>query len=359
MAAPIVSVERVPNDGIQPQIVVDGKGMAHLLYFAGDAKAGNLFYTRRENGSWRKPLRVNQSDGSAIAIGTIRGGQLAIGANGSVHVAWNGAKSLPDAPHKGAPMFYTRLNGQGTAFEAERDVMQFTEDLDGGGSVAADAKGNVYVVWHGHAPDAPPGERGRAVYVAKSIDHGGTFTRELAVNPEPTGTCGCCGLKAFAEGNGALYVLYRGATEMVNRDEILLVSNDGGQRFRNIFADPWRVGTCPMSSASIVPGGERVFTAWETAGQVHLGIVKDGKVARVTPPGPSGRRKHPAVALNRKGDILLVWTDGTGWQRGGALAWQLFDSTGKPAESGRQDGVPVWSFGAAYAKEDGNFVVLY
>jgi hypothetical protein len=58
--------------------------------------------------------------------------------------------------------------------------------------------------------------------------------------------------------------------------------------------------------------------------------------------------------------MLLVWTEGTGWQRGGALAWQLFDKSGKPLdEKGRQDGVPVWSFGAAYAKEDGSFVVLY
>ena len=360
MAAAIVSLERIPDDGIQPQIVVDGKGMAHLLYYAGDPKAGNLFYTRRENGSWRKPLRVNQSEGGAIAIGTIRGGQLAIGAKGLVHVAWNGAKPLANSPHKGAPMFYTRLNTEGTAFEPERDVMQFTGDLDGGGSVAADGKGNVYVVWHGHAPDATPGEGARAVYIAKSTNDGATFSREVAVNPEPTGTCGCCGLKAFAERSGALYVLYRAATEVVNRDEILLVSHDGGQKFQKILADPWKVGTCPMSSAAIVPGSERVLSAWETAGQVHLGIVTDGKVVRrLTPPGVSGRRKHPAVALNKNGDILFVWTEGTGWQRGGGLGWQLFDATGKPLESGRQDGVPVWSFAAAYAKADGSFVVLY
>jgi hypothetical protein len=58
VAAPRVSLERTPDEGIQPQVVVDGKGTIHLLYYKGDAKAGNLFYTRRQNETWRKTLRV-------------------------------------------------------------------------------------------------------------------------------------------------------------------------------------------------------------------------------------------------------------------------------------------------------------
>jgi len=360
LAAERITIERVPNGGIQPQIVTDSAGMPHLMYFAGDAKGGDLFYTRREKGAWARPLRVNNSEGSAIAIGTIRGGQIALGAKGRIHVAWNGSKPLPNSTHKGVPMYYARLNDDGTAFEPERDVMRYTGDLDGGGSVAADLKGNVYVVWHGHAPDAPPGEAGRAVYIAKSTDGGITFAPEVAVNPQPTGTCGCCGLKAFADANDALYILYRGATEVVNRDEILLVTRDAGKSFRTLHSDPWKIGTCPMSSAAIAQGGERVLTAWETAGQVHLGIVEGGRLSDVAPPGVEGRRKHPVVATNKNGDILLVWTEGTGWQRGGALAWQRFDKAGKRLdERGRQEGAPVWSFAAAYSNADGSFVVIY
>jgi hypothetical protein len=360
IAGPRVSVERTPDGGLQPQIVVDSRKTVHLLYYAGDAKAGNLFYTHGSNGTWKKPLRVNSRDGSAIAAGTIRGGQMAVGARGRVHIAWNGSKPLADSTHKGAPMLYTRLNQNATAFEPERDLITFTGDLDGGGSVAADAKGNVYVAWHGHAPDAPKGEAARAVYLAKSADDGATFMKEVAVNPQPTGTCGCCGLKAFASASGSLYILYRGATDVVHRDEILLMSADGGNLFRQVHADPWSVASCPMSSASIGEAGERILTAWETAGQVHVGIIDGIKVSRVTPPGGAGQRKHPVVTANSDGTILLVWTEGTGWQRGGALGWQLFDRSGKPlAERGRQEGVPVWSFAAAYAKADGSFVVVY
>src|SRR5829696_7886825 len=126
VAAPRVSVERTPDGGIQPQVVVDQNGTIHLLYYKGDAKAGNLFYTRRENETWGKALRVNSREGSAIAAGTIRGGQMAVGQGNRVHVAWNGSKSMPDSSHEGAPMLYARLNEAGTAFEAERDLMTFT-----------------------------------------------------------------------------------------------------------------------------------------------------------------------------------------------------------------------------------------
>src|SRR5437762_1711299 len=85
-----VTLVKTPNRGIQPQVITDAAGNVHLLYFVGDPKAGNLMYARREGGMFTSPLKVNSQDGSAIAVGTIRGGHLAIGKKGRVHVAWNG-----------------------------------------------------------------------------------------------------------------------------------------------------------------------------------------------------------------------------------------------------------------------------
>jgi hypothetical protein len=63
---------------------------------------------------------------------------------------------------------------------------------------------------------------------------------------------------------------------------------------------------------------------------------------------------------NQRGETLLVWAEGTGWKKGGSVAWQMFDKDGKPmAEQGTRDGLPVWSLATAYAKADGNFVVVY
>src|SRR5260370_25866112 len=112
-------------------------------------------------------------------------------------------------------MLYTRLSDRGIAFEEQRNLMCETFGLDGGGSVAADHKGNVYAAWHGKAPGARQGEAGREVWIARSVDEGRTFAKERGVSKEPTGACGCCALRFFADSVGTLYSLYRPATESV------------------------------------------------------------------------------------------------------------------------------------------------
>src|SRR5260370_36439903 len=128
---------KAANGGMQPQAAIDGKGVLHLVYLKGDPGASDVYYVRREPGKdgWSAPIQVNSRLGSAIAVGTIRGAQLALGRGGRVHVVWNGAGQAD--PSLGAPMLYTRMNDPGTAFEPERNLMQIAGGLDGGGSLAA------------------------------------------------------------------------------------------------------------------------------------------------------------------------------------------------------------------------------
>ena len=60
-----------------------------------------------------------------------------------------------------------------------------------------------------------------------------------------------------------------------------------------------------------------------------------------------------------RGELLIAWTEGMGWQRGGALAWQLIDADSKTiGEPHTPAGVPAWSFGAVGTKLSG-FVIFY
>lgn len=224
-AAARVELVRTPNHGIQPQVAVDDRGAVHLIYYKGNDRGGDIFYVRHELGqaAFSNPIQVNSQNGSAIAAGTIRGAQLALGKNGRVHVVWNGGSGAARVAHEGAPLLYARMNDTGAGFESQRDLITFAAGLDGGSSVAAEADGNVYVAWHAHHPGNKAGEAGRAVFVARSTDEGKTFAREKQANPKPTGACACCGMRAFADRQGVIYILYRGASQTVNRDEILCV----------------------------------------------------------------------------------------------------------------------------------------
>jgi hypothetical protein len=149
-----VKVVRVPNGGIQPQAITDSSGVVHLLYYAGDPAHGNLYYVKSSDAgrSWTKPLQVNTQAGSVVALGTIRGGQIAIGRRGRIYAVWNGSSQTegqgplnPESGKRGMPLLYTHLNEARTRFEPEKNLMTHTFGLDGGGTVTADRSGNVYV----------------------------------------------------------------------------------------------------------------------------------------------------------------------------------------------------------------------
>jgi hypothetical protein len=368
-----VSVLATPEGGIQPQAAINDRGVIHLVYFKGDPSGGDLFYARLEPGEARftPPVRVNSQPGSAIAIGTIRGGQIALGREGRVHVAWNGSNGAqPRNAFGGSPMLYTRSapeRGQETGahrFDPQRNLMQRTSALDGGGTVAADREGNVYVGWHGRTEDSDPGESGRRMWVVRSQDDGATFGPEQHALERPTGACACCGTRALADHRGTVYLLYRAAARNVERDCYLLTSNDHAGRFQGGSVHPWPVTTCPMSSFALAEAGSSVLAAWETQGEVYfsgIDLRTHDASPPITPPGGRGRRKHPAVAGNARGETILVWTEGTGWQKGGSLAWQVFDRSGRPVgpEGRIEGGIPVWGLATVVARPDGGFTIIH
>lgn len=366
-ATPRVELKRVPDGGIQPQVVVDSQGVVHSIYFKGDPGKGDLYYVKSADAgqTFSRPMRVNSQPGSAVATGNIRGGQIAVGKEGRVHVAWNGSNQAEPKVNNTPPMCYARMDDSGTAFEPQRNIIQNNAGLDGGGTVAADPKGNVYVTWH--APEAgTKGEDNRRVWIARSSDEGKTFTTEKAANSDPTGACGCCGMGAFADSQGRLFVMYRSAYQVMNRDMYLLTSLNQGTKFTGKLVSEWKAGQCVMSTTSFHESPAGVLATWESEGQVYCGTVappgSSKKATRpIAAPGGTGKRKYPVATTNADGQTILVWTEGMGWQRGGTVAWQVFDKTGKPiaSASGQANGVPVWSLVATFARPDGGFVVLY
>src|SRR5262249_13260274 len=144
---------------------------------------------------------------------------------------------------------------------------------------------------------------------------------------------------------GDVFFLYR-AFDGSSRDMTLLASSDNGKTFKPTIVSRWAISTCPMSSSTMAETGNGLLVATEKAGQVSVarvsgsGFSLEGDTAA---PG-MGKRKHPVVLANTKGETLLAWTENMGWNKGGSLAWQLYSADNKAeGEKGTARGVPVWS----------------
>jgi hypothetical protein len=166
-------------------------------------------------------------------------------------------------------------------------------------------------------------------------------------------------MSLFADRKGTLYALFRSATESVHRDIYKLVSHDKGKSFDGDLLHKWNINACPMSSMNIEEGPGGVLGAWETGGQVYFAKL-DAKADPIQAPGEPGKRKHPRLATNSRGETILAWTEGTGWQKGGSVAYQMFDASGKPkGDRGTLENLAAWNFAAVVARADGGFTIIY
>jgi hypothetical protein len=257
-------------------------------------------------------------------------------------------------------MLFSRLADSGSEFEPERNLIHTAYGIDGGGGIAADQQGRLYVFWHAPIPGRR-GEEFRRVWMARSEDGGKSFEPERIAWDQPTGVCGCCSLDAYVDQAGRIFVLFRSAREVVHRDMYLLESLDHGATFQGTDVSHWNVGYCVMSSEAFASGASGIFGAWETEKQVHFGSIdpQTAKATDIAVASDGANQKYPALALNGN-QLLISWIEGMGSKRGGSVHWQIVDATGQRVEeTGSADGVPAWSTVAAYAKRDGSFVVLY
>jgi hypothetical protein len=354
LADPTVTLRRVPQHGLAPSAAVSSTGTIHLVYFTGEPQHGDLWYvTSSDDGKhFSRPMRVNSGEKSAVAMGGVRGPQIALGQHDRVHVMWNGSdQARPRSPGGGPPLLYCRINHDGTAFEPERNLLTNSEGLDGGASMNATRNGIVSFAWHGlEVGSKDNSEAARRVWLISSIDDGKNIGRESPIDMRLRGACACCGILLARDSDQTPLVLYRTAFQMVHRDMVLLRPRDDRARTLSEL----KVGKCVMST-SATSGS---WLAWEGSGCIEY--------ANLNPDVPTrslgkDNPKHPSIAVNIERQFLIAWTEKTSWDKGGSIAWQGFTPQGDPlpAVCGRADELPAWGVASAVALKDGNFVILY
>jgi hypothetical protein len=300
-----VDVISTPDSGQVPDAEVDSRGAIHLAYVKGD----NAFYARSsDNGkTFSTPVVINSETNSAHPANMFRGPDVAIGANGRVHVIWYSNGYQRKLPQDQWGVFYGHLDAGQKQFSKSINLNHKPSDNY---SLATDTEGNVAVVW-----------MAGKLFVTSSHDNGDSFPlTETITNANP---CECCASRAmFSDHN--LYIDYRDKTDNI-RDMQLLVrgTNQGLFTNRKISTQPWQITGCPMTGTYLSASGLTPLMAWETKGQIFYGRV-DTK--------SSNRPKEVKVAEKGKWPVALSGPDGkvlVSWKEGATLHWQLFDSSDK------------------------------
>lgn len=359
-----ISVQLVPDNGLQPRLITEANGSVHLLYFKKrldrpDAREGNLYYRQwnQEAGAFGGPIKVS-SEAFPLQTVSISRASMAIDGSGRVHIVWYRPKDNQ--------YFYSRSDEQRTKFSQQLEVThEFSEGLDAGADIAA--KGDkVVIVWG--AGDLSR-EYERTVFARLSEDGGASFGEELQLGNPDLGACGCCSLAANFSDEDSLVVAYRSALGGVGRHmQLLKVEGLSGGISGAFYEETaelqkWEASYCPLSTNDITLNKKgQAWLVFETESRiVQKLLLKDSLPELVGEPFKETRQKNPAMAINDSGDRLIVWAEAISHTKGGRLNMRLYDANGEEQSKAleREINLRDFSFPAAAALPNGSFLVLH
>ncbi len=350
-------------EALQPRAAVDAAGALHMVEFHGPRESGELLYRRSTDAgrTYGRPLAVTRGADLASATRASTCAQLAVGKRARAHVVWH----RPASDARPAEVLYARLDDAQTAFEAPRAMSSARAGLEGGSAVAADDSGRVWIAWHAPSkPDASVKER--ALFVVESRDEGASFGPERVVLPSRVSAC--ANLQVITEPNGALGLIYRSHVDGKFKDREFF-ERGSGLFFKGpgvdaaLSLDEWPSRDCLATTYSSARSSRGWLVAFESQSGVCWTRIDPSVLEPQTysPPGSSKGRRHPAIAVNTKDQVLLAWIADGDSTDGDALEFCVFSSDGKPVGDTVHCGVGVSPQGvlSAVAFGDDRFGIVY
>jgi len=311
-ATPKITTVPVPADGKPMAAKTDAEGTIHLVF---DTADGPHYVRSQDNGqtlSRPVPLVDPASGKPGLEFGI---SDLAVTAEGEVHVALSNNAWKLKLPQEEWGFFYTRVRPGEKAFSPLRNINHKPSE---GFSLAVGEQGTVTAVWMADK-----------LYANVSHDGGKTFASMVEIDPvlDP---CNCCTTSSVYGADGRLAILYREETNN-ERDMYLALWDQTENKVTKsrVSTTPWKINACPMTYYSVTRSGDGFVAAWPTKGQIYLARL-DASGALKSPneiktPGSNGMRTGVLAIAATEGRTLVAW------KKDNQLGWQLYDDRGRPS----------------------------
>jgi hypothetical protein len=182
-------------------------------------------------------------------------------------------------------------------------------------------------------------------YLARVSDGGRRVSTPVALDDGET--CVCCRVAVAAGPGDVVAVLWRKVFAGDVRDMVIATSRDGGRTVgaaARVHADGWRISACPHRGGRVaIDGRGRVHAVWYTEGTrnepaVLYATAADGR--RFTAPrrvhvSTTSIPDHARLAVNGRGQAVIVWEDATAVRRRVLMREATADGLGPVRELSR------------------------
>ena len=262
-------------------------------------------------------------------------GNLAIGTDGVIHVAWEDWRNDADGMFKGdggidgvnnSDIFYGRSLDGGLSFnqiKVNDDNTTLWQSFPIGRTLAVGDDGKAHIVWNDRRNSPPPLDAG-AVYYSTSVD-GVSFKANLEIN-DPS-VKGPGNPTITVSGADKVFVAYDGYNVSTNTSAIYLTrSLDGGATFDGGKRVSLGAGA---SYPSLASEGNRVVVAWMTGAPSAMIYVR-ASTDNGTTFGPETPVETPAsltVYFSTSIDIDRLDRIAVSWFGGVSADWDVFYSS--------------------------------
>jgi len=307
------TVTRATDVGTAPMFAVSPAGAEAVAWVSapGGGTDGRLYVSS----GGRAPVELRDELGPIEGHGESPP-KLVYGPDGALHALYVVAKVVPGRRFPLAALRYTRSTDDGRTWTTPVNV---ADDRTFGRhnfhSLHAAADGSLYVAWL-------DGREGKsAAYLTRSADGGRTWEANRRVGSGEA--CPCCRTAVATASDGTVYVAWRIVLVGDVRDIVVAKSGDHGRTWTEptrVQADDWVFHGCPHAGPAIqVDRDGHLHVAWWTGKEGAAGVYytrsDDGGVTftQAAPLGTAAasRPAHVQLALGPRREIAVVWDDGT------------------------------------------------